>query len=148
MVVEERGGKKGDAKQQRSRPLSLTSASFLLVPARPPCTTSMPPRRKTQQPTLATALAKGTPAGKADAPPTRVGLAASGLQPPLTPEAVEARLRAFDLDSKFGPCVAITRRDRWERAAKLGLAPPPDVLALLDSADPRARQWSLWHGRV
>ena len=111
----------------------------------------MPPRRatKTQQPTLATSLSAATHKGKAaDAPPTRVGLAASGIQPPLTPEAIEARLRAFDLDSKFGPCVAITRRERWERAAKLGLAPPADVLALLDGADPPARQWSLWHGRL
>lgn len=106
----------------------------------------MPPRRK--QPTLAASLAAAPKPGKdvAQAPPAR-GLA--GAVPPApTPESVEARLREFDLDSKYGPCVAISRRARWERAERLGLNPPRDILSLLDAADPPAKQMSLWYGRV
>ena len=97
----------------------------------------MSPRTQTSQPTLH-AAPKGK--GRADAAPAK-GLAASGL----TADPVEARLKAFDLDSRYGPCVAISRRERWERAAALGLAPPPDVLALLEGG---GRPMSLFHGRV
>lgn len=46
--------------------------------------------------------------------------------PALQEEAAEAALRQFDLTSKFGPCVGISRLERWERAAKLGLDPPAE----------------------
>ncbi|KAI7844696.1 hypothetical protein COHA_001784 [Chlorella ohadii] len=46
-------------------------------------------------------------------------------------EADEAFLRQFDLDTRFGPCTGITRLQRWERAAKLGLDPPPEVPAIV-----------------
>jgi len=36
-------------------------------------------------------------------------------------------LRVFDLTSSYGPCVGITRLQRWERAHKWGLNPPPEV---------------------
>ena len=36
-------------------------------------------------------------------------------------------LRVFDLSSKYGPCVGITRLQRWERAKKWGLNPPEEV---------------------
>ncbi len=32
---------------------------------------------------------------------------------------------------RFGPCTGITRLQRWERAAKLGLDPPPEVPAIV-----------------
>ena len=32
---------------------------------------------------------------------------------------------------RFGPCTGITRLQRWERAAKLGLDPPPEVPQLI-----------------
>jgi DNA polymerase delta, subunit 4 len=28
---------------------------------------------------------------------------------------------------EYGPCVGVTRLERWERAAALGLNPPPEV---------------------
>lgn len=31
----------------------------------------------------------------------------------------------------FGPCTGITRLQRWERAAKLGLNPPPELPAIV-----------------
>ncbi|KAL4431950.1 hypothetical protein ABPG77_000217 [Micractinium sp. CCAP 211/92] len=46
-------------------------------------------------------------------------------------EADEAALRQFDLDSRFGPCTGVTRLQRWERAAKLGLDPPAEVPELV-----------------
>lgn len=36
-------------------------------------------------------------------------------------------LRVFDLTSKYGPCVGVTRLQRWERAKKWGLNPPDEV---------------------
>ncbi|KAI3436279.1 hypothetical protein D9Q98_002332 [Chlorella vulgaris] len=45
--------------------------------------------------------------------------------------ADEAALRQFDLDVRFGPCKGISRMDRWDRAVKLGLNPPPEVQQLV-----------------
>ncbi|KAF7294372.1 hypothetical protein HMN09_01166500 [Mycena chlorophos] len=39
-------------------------------------------------------------------------------------------LRVFDLSCEFGPCVGISRLDRWERAKTLGLSPPPEARGL------------------
>ncbi|KAI1427969.1 DNA polymerase delta, subunit 4-domain-containing protein [Xylaria sp. FL1777] len=43
----------------------------------------------------------------------------------------EKILRYWDVSSQYGPCVGITRLKRWQRAEKLGLNPPPEVLAVL-----------------
>ncbi|KAK8134418.1 DNA polymerase delta [Apiospora sp. TS-2023a] len=43
----------------------------------------------------------------------------------------EKVLRYFDVSSQYGPCVGISRMRRWQRADKLGLNPPPEVLAVL-----------------
>ncbi|KAF5373284.1 hypothetical protein D9615_007379 [Tricholomella constricta] len=40
-------------------------------------------------------------------------------------------LRVFDLTYEYGPCVGISRLDRWERATALGLNPPPEVKDIL-----------------
>lgn len=39
-------------------------------------------------------------------------------------------LRVFDNTYDFGPCVGMTRLERWERAETLGLNPPPEVKLL------------------
>ena len=58
-------------------------------------------------------------------------------------------LRAFDLDPEFGPCVGMTRKARWERAAANGLHPPAEVLALVQKhADDAAYAEALWHGQL
>lgn len=36
-------------------------------------------------------------------------------------------LRVFDLSASYGPCVGVTRLQRWERAKKWGLNPPEEV---------------------
>lgn len=43
----------------------------------------------------------------------------------------EKVLRHFDLSSQYGPCIGITRLNRWKRASKLGLKPPVEVLAVV-----------------
>jgi len=43
----------------------------------------------------------------------------------------EKILRHFDLSSQYGPCIGIQRLRRWERASRLGLDPPIEVLAVL-----------------
>ena len=40
-------------------------------------------------------------------------------------------LHAFDLCSEFGPCIGMSRAERWERAQRFGLSPPDNVLQLL-----------------
>ncbi|TAQ89341.1 hypothetical protein B7494_g2310 [Chlorociboria aeruginascens] len=39
--------------------------------------------------------------------------------------------REWDLSSQFGPSIGMTRLKRWNRAHKLGLQPPIEVLAVL-----------------
>lgn len=43
----------------------------------------------------------------------------------------EKILRYFDVSSQYGPCIGMPRMKRWQRADKLGLNPPPEVLAVL-----------------
>ncbi|XP_078149906.1 uncharacterized protein LOC144545190 isoform X1 [Carex rostrata] len=45
----------------------------------------------------------------------------------------EEVLRQFDMDMKYGPCIGIDRLDRWERAAAMGLHPPPHVRDLISA---------------
>uniref|UniRef100_A0A0E0M3I0 DNA polymerase delta subunit 4 n=1 Tax=Oryza punctata TaxID=4537 RepID=A0A0E0M3I0_ORYPU len=67
----------------------------------------------------------------------------------------EEQLRLFDMDMKFGPCIGVTRLQRWERASAMGLHPPPHLRDLLlnnASAGNRNNNGSslecLWEGKV
>ena len=44
-------------------------------------------------------------------------------------------LRRFDLTAKFGPCVGISRLERWLRATAQSLKPPEEVLDILECLD-------------
>ncbi|CAO3588520.1 unnamed protein product [Absidia cylindrospora] len=59
---------------------------------------------------------------------------------------MDKQLRAFDLDYTYGPCVGLTRLERWERAASLGLDPPKDIKTLLLKQN--TPQECLFHGSV
>ena len=50
----------------------------------------------------------------------------------LSPEQSSC-LREFDLTAAFGPCVGISREDRWLRAKRLGRDPPTPVWKILQS---------------
>ncbi|KAI1337664.1 DNA polymerase delta, subunit 4-domain-containing protein [Xylariaceae sp. FL0016] len=43
----------------------------------------------------------------------------------------EKVLRYWDVSSQYGPCVGISRAKRWQRADRLGLNPPVEVMAVL-----------------
>ncbi|OHF02380.1 DNA polymerase delta [Colletotrichum orchidophilum] len=43
----------------------------------------------------------------------------------------ERVLRYFDVSSQYGPCIGLQRTKRWQRAERLGLNPPIEVLAVL-----------------
>ncbi|KAF0898449.1 hypothetical protein E2562_007285 [Oryza meyeriana var. granulata] len=67
----------------------------------------------------------------------------------------EEQLRQFDMDLKFGPCIGVTRLQRWERASAMGLHPPPHLRDLLlnnastgnrNNNDPSLE--CLWEGKV
>jgi DNA polymerase delta subunit 4 len=59
----------------------------------------------------------------------------------------ERALRRFDHDRRFGPAIGMTRSERWQRAAALGLEPPPEVLELLQKHG-GGSEACLWEGRV
>lgn len=67
-------------------------------------------------------------------------------QPALTPEQLEDVLRQFDLNPRYGPFVGIDRMERWERAEKFGLDPPPAIHKLLQTGNaiPQRYRGSLW----
>uniref|UniRef100_A0A8C4N1X1 DNA polymerase delta subunit 4 n=1 Tax=Eptatretus burgeri TaxID=7764 RepID=A0A8C4N1X1_EPTBU len=57
-------------------------------------------------------------------------------------------LHTFDLNYEFGPCLGISRMQRWDRAVHLGLTPPQHIHALLEyyPSDPQVQQW--WVART
>ncbi|XP_077234793.1 polymerase delta 4 [Tasmannia lanceolata] len=58
----------------------------------------------------------------------------------------EEVLRQFDMNMSYGPCLGLSRMERWERANNLGLKPPKDVEILLKGGNVGLE--SLWDGRV
>lgn len=66
-------------------------------------------------------------------------------------EAVLEELRQFDLCSRYGPNAGISRQERWDRAARLGKAPPASIHRYLQDGGLRARLGEeavlqpLWH---
>ncbi|KAL3338018.1 hypothetical protein AABB24_030273 [Solanum stoloniferum] len=58
----------------------------------------------------------------------------------------EELLRQFDTNMTYGPCLGLSRLDRWERAKSFGLNPPRDVEPILRSI--KVRNECLWNGMV
>eukprot|EP00271_Cylindrocystis_brebissonii_P020410 TRINITY_DN673_c0_g2_i1.p1 TRINITY_DN673_c0_g2~~TRINITY_DN673_c0_g2_i1.p1 ORF type:complete len:155 (-),score=35.22 TRINITY_DN673_c0_g2_i1:446-910(-) len=61
-------------------------------------------------------------------------------------DQMETALRLWDMDMKFGPCIGMSRLDRWERAQKNGLNPPQHVRSFLMHAG--AKPTCVWEDRV
>ncbi|XP_073129879.1 uncharacterized protein [Henckelia pumila] len=55
-------------------------------------------------------------------------------------------LRQFDMNMAYGPCLGMSRLDRWKRANALGLKPPEEIGRLLSAG--KANSECLWDGRV
>ncbi|KAK3261767.1 hypothetical protein CYMTET_29343 [Cymbomonas tetramitiformis] len=60
---------------------------------------------------------------------------------------IETTLKQFDLCSKYGPCVGMTRLQRWERAEKFGLDPPVEVRDIVIANEEKYAE-CLWKGRL
>ncbi|XP_043693946.1 DNA polymerase delta subunit 4 [Telopea speciosissima] len=58
----------------------------------------------------------------------------------------EDLLRQFDMNMAYGPCIGMSRLDRWERANSLGLDPPKELGDLLRGG--KVGVECLWDGRV
>jgi DNA polymerase delta subunit 4 len=67
--------------------------------------------------------ARGIKTSLAEAGPSTPG--------PAEIDADEKILRTFDLQSKYGPVSGLSRLERFQRAEKLGLAPPQAVKELI-----------------
>ncbi|KZS94663.1 DNA polymerase delta, subunit 4 [Sistotremastrum niveocremeum HHB9708] len=48
---------------------------------------------------------------------------------------VDIILRVFDTNYKYGPCVGLTRLERWEMAERLGLNPPKEIREILTTKE-------------
>ncbi|KAJ7254640.1 DNA polymerase delta, subunit 4-domain-containing protein [Mycena haematopus] len=59
-------------------------------------------------------------------------------------------LRAFDLSYEYGPCIGVTRLERWERATALGLNPPMEIHDILTSRQGAKESYSqcVFHDQV
>ena len=62
-------------------------------------------------------------------------------------DMAETRLREWDMNSRFGPCMSMTRPERWQRAAKLDLDPPVLVYNII-KAFPELNDKFIWKGRI
>ncbi|KAE9610675.1 putative DNA polymerase delta, subunit 4 [Lupinus albus] len=58
----------------------------------------------------------------------------------------ETMLRQFDMNMAYGPCVGMSRKERLERAQKLGLNPPIEIKKLLENE--KVQSQSLWDGSI
>ncbi|CAJ2677988.1 unnamed protein product [Trifolium pratense] len=61
-------------------------------------------------------------------------------------EKNEKMLQQFDMDTKYGPCIGMTRLERWERAVKFGMNPPEEIGNLLKIG--KVQKESLWDTRI
>ncbi|KAJ7982604.1 DNA polymerase delta subunit 4 [Quillaja saponaria] len=61
-------------------------------------------------------------------------------------DANEDLLRKFDMNMTYGPCLGLTRLERWERARNLGLNPPKEIEGLVSSG--KVRTECLWDGLI
>lgn len=64
-----------------------------------------------------------------------------------TAETAETELRSFDICTRYGPCMSLTRIQRFERAKRFGLNPPDRIKKILE-AFPELSSESIWHGRT
>ena len=65
----------------------------------------------------------------------------------LSWEDAENRLREWDMNTRYGPCMSMTRLQRWQRADSLELNPPAFILKVI-AAFPELKDKSVWHNRV
>ena len=65
----------------------------------------------------------------------------------LSWDEAEARLREWDMNARFGPCMSMSRLERWNRAQRLEMDPPVFIHNVLQ-AFPELKDKSIWHNRI
>ncbi|KAI5059306.1 hypothetical protein GOP47_0026088 [Adiantum capillus-veneris] len=73
-------------------------------------------------------------------------ISSSGMDVHEEYDDLEETLRQFDMNMRYGPCLGMTRLERWERANKLGMNPPIEVKEILERVS--GAPACLWEGRV
>lgn len=66
----------------------------------------------------------------------------------ISRQEAESMLRKFDLKHEFGPCVGMSRLERWRRAERLGKNPPTiirDILLNPEFSKQQDLQKHLWY---
>jgi len=53
----------------------------------------------------------------------------------LNPTWVSARHFDSTLTSRFGPCMGLTRMERWQRAKDIGDEPPEEIAEILETRE-------------
>eukprot|EP01018_Ginkgo_biloba_P024287 Gb_26824 [translate_table: standard] len=61
-------------------------------------------------------------------------------------DEVEMILRQFDMNLAYGPCLGVSRLERWERASRLGLNPSHQIKDILERVG--GMPHCLWEGHV
>ncbi|KAL6585672.1 hypothetical protein OROMI_002316 [Orobanche minor] len=60
----------------------------------------------------------------------------------------EEVLRQFDMNMAYGPCIGMSRLERWNRANSMGLHPPKEIENLFKVDLVKVNSECLWEGRV
>ncbi|KAL6507106.1 hypothetical protein OROHE_022005 [Orobanche hederae] len=60
----------------------------------------------------------------------------------------EEVLRQFDMNMTYGPCIGMSRLERWNRANSLSLHPPKEIENLFKVDVVKVNSECLWEGRV
>ncbi|KAH0605520.1 uncharacterized protein H6S33_004742 [Morchella sextelata] len=50
-------------------------------------------------------------------------------------------LRHWDMSSQYGPCMGVSRLERWKRAERMGLRPPALVRVVCEGLEGGGRSW-------
>eukprot|EP00250_Pteridium_aquilinum_P004326 c14542_g1_i1 orf=92-475(+) len=73
-------------------------------------------------------------------------ISSSGMDLDEEYDDLEETLRQFDMNMRYGPCLGMTRLERWERANKLGMNPPVQVKEIIERVS--GAPACLWEGMV
>jgi hypothetical protein len=78
-------------------------------------------------------------------------LSAAQIKPVIRPQQLtefeQQLLHRFDLNPSLGPCMSISRSQRWLRAHRLGKQPPREVMDVIERVG-AAADVSILEGRV
>lgn len=64
-------------------------------------------------------------------------------------DTIRKKLKSFDLNYKYGPCLGISRLERWMRAEKLGKKPSREIFdILMKFQGVKEIEQNIWHNEL